>query len=97
MMFDKLTESIQEDFLKYIYRVEVVRQDRPPAPAATGVQRVQENRDEVAAGAGGAGQSPREGGQAGNPQQAFSDKVPRNAPCPCGSGKKYKKCHGAAA
>ena len=23
-------------------------------------------------------------------------KVGRNAPCPCGSGKKYKKCHGAA-
>ena len=22
-------------------------------------------------------------------------KVGRNAPCPCGSGKKYKKCHGA--
>jgi preprotein translocase subunit SecA len=22
-------------------------------------------------------------------------KVPRNAPCPCGSGKKYKHCHGA--
>jgi preprotein translocase subunit SecA len=21
---------------------------------------------------------------------------PRNAPCPCGSGKKYKRCHGAA-
>jgi len=21
-------------------------------------------------------------------------KVGRNAPCPCGSGKKYKKCHG---
>ena len=26
-----------------------------------------------------------------------SDKVGRNDPCPCGSGKKYKKCHGAAA
>jgi preprotein translocase subunit SecA len=25
------------------------------------------------------------------------DKVGRNDPCPCGSGKKYKKCHGAAA
>jgi hypothetical protein len=24
-------------------------------------------------------------------------KVGRNDPCPCGSGKKYKKCHGAAA
>ena len=22
------------------------------------------------------------------------EKVSRNAPCPCGSGKKYKKCHG---
>jgi hypothetical protein len=26
-----------------------------------------------------------------------SDKVGRNEPCPCGSGKKYKKCHGEAA
>jgi len=23
-----------------------------------------------------------------------ADKVGRNDPCPCGSGKKYKKCHG---
>ena len=27
-------------------------------------------------------------------EQATSDKIPRNAPCPCGSGKKYKQCHG---
>jgi uncharacterized protein YecA (UPF0149 family) len=26
-----------------------------------------------------------------------SSKVGRNEPCPCGSGKKYKKCHGEAA
>jgi preprotein translocase subunit SecA len=25
-----------------------------------------------------------------------ADKVGRNDPCPCGSGKKYKKCHGTA-
>ena len=25
------------------------------------------------------------------------EKVGRNDPCPCGSGKKYKKCHGATA
>ena len=25
------------------------------------------------------------------------DKVQRNAPCPCGSGRKYKHCHGALA
>jgi preprotein translocase subunit SecA len=22
-------------------------------------------------------------------------KIPRNTPCPCGSGKKYKHCHGS--
>ena len=92
-MFEELTGSIQEDFVKYIYRVEVV-QEQPRAQAPR-VQRVQENRDEVASGAGGAGQEPSAGAQAGNPQQVISDKVPRNAPCPCGSGKKYKKCHGA--
>jgi preprotein translocase subunit SecA len=30
-------------------------------------------------------------------QRRAGDKVGRNDPCPCGSGKKYKKCHGAGA
>jgi preprotein translocase subunit SecA len=25
------------------------------------------------------------------------EKTARNAPCPCGSGRKYKRCHGSAA
>ena len=25
---------------------------------------------------------------------SVDSKVPRNAPCPCGSGRKYKHCHG---
>jgi preprotein translocase subunit SecA len=29
----------------------------------------------------------------GAPGADFGD-VPRNAPCPCGSGKKFKRCHG---
>jgi preprotein translocase subunit SecA len=34
-------------------------------------------------------------GDAGQPaQRRTGDKVGRNDPCPCGSGKKYKKCHG---
>ena len=32
--------------------------------------------------------------QASGETQLKSDKVPRNAPCPCGSGKKFKHCHG---
>ncbi|MCA9633703.1 MAG: SEC-C domain-containing protein, partial [Myxococcales bacterium] len=30
------------------------------------------------------------------PPQASAPKIGRNDPCPCGSGKKFKKCHGAA-
>ena len=30
------------------------------------------------------------------PAPAPTAKVGRNDPCPCGSGKKYKKCHGAS-
>jgi len=37
------------------------------------------------------------GGAALKRQADAGDKVGRNDPCPCGSGKKYKKCHGAAA
>ncbi|MCQ3803276.1 MAG: preprotein translocase subunit SecA [bacterium] len=32
--------------------------------------------------------------QTRRPVRAKSGKVGRNAPCPCGSGKKYKRCHG---
>ena len=39
--------------------------------------------------------------QAGAKQQTVVkdewSKTPRNAPCPCGSGKKFKMCHGASA
>jgi len=34
-------------------------------------------------------------GQAKKPEKRKEPKVGRNDPCPCGSGKKYKKCHGA--
>ncbi len=81
-MFEELVRSIRQDFVRYIYRVELVRQETRQPP------RVQENRAEVESGGQRTG---------GNPQQAISDKVPRNAPCPCGSGRKYKKCHGAVA
>jgi preprotein translocase subunit SecA len=83
LLFEELTESIQDDFVRYIYRVQLVRQDEPGRPRP---QRVQEGRT-----------LPGEAVNAGASGQARSDKVPRNAPCPCGSGKKYKKCHGAVA
>ena len=35
-----------------------------------------------------------ENGAVRKPRQAAGQKVGRNDPCPCGSGRKYKKCHG---
>ena len=78
-MFDEMKASIRDDFVRYIYHVELVRQDPAPRPRTRGVQASHGDDD------ANTGQAP----------QAISDKVPRNAPCPCGSGRKYKKCHGA--
>ncbi|MCE1172392.1 MAG: SEC-C domain-containing protein, partial [Azovibrio sp.] len=39
---------------------------------------------------------PEEGGDKPQPAQG-EPKVGRNDPCPCGSGKKYKHCHGKLA
>ena len=57
--------------------------DGPPAPAPR-----------RSSGGGGAAVSAVAGGGQAAAGQARSAKVPRNAPCPCGSGKKYKHCHG---
>ncbi|MEX2101862.1 MAG: SEC-C metal-binding domain-containing protein, partial [Actinomycetota bacterium] len=89
-MFEELTGALREDFVKYIYRVELVRQDET---ARAQPKRVQENRSEDDGSSSAAVADPNTGAA----PQAKSDKTPRNAPCPCGSGKKYKKCHGATA
>jgi preprotein translocase subunit SecA len=90
-MFEELTGTIRSEFARYIYRVELVQpQEQQRRVASPKVNRVREGRgDEEAEVAGGS--------HAANPNQVISDKVPRNAPCPCGSGRKYKKCHGAVA
>jgi preprotein translocase subunit SecA len=81
-MFEQMKDSVVEEFVRYIYRVELVRQDEPARPRP---QRL------VASGPGQQPTAPAAGAGAA----VMSGKVPRNAPCPCGSGKKYKKCHGA--
>ncbi|MDQ4105436.1 MAG: SEC-C metal-binding domain-containing protein [Actinomycetota bacterium] len=37
----------------------------------------------------------RNGGSRGRGAGNGAGEPARNAPCPCGSGKKYKRCHGA--
>jgi preprotein translocase subunit SecA len=82
-MFNEMKDAIQDEFVRYIYRVQLVRQDEPSRPRP---QRVRVSQGDNASQGGG-----------GAAAMSIGDKIPRNAPCPCGSGRKYKKCHGLSA
>jgi len=51
----------------------------------------------IGAGESGGEESPDAAALAQLPVQRDEPKVGRNDPCPCGSGKKYKQCHGKLA
>jgi preprotein translocase subunit SecA len=72
-----------------------------PVPAFAGAARSAGGGQTAAAGSAAAAgrQPPRVGGDDAAVKTIRRDepKVGRNDPCPCGSGKKYKKCHGTAA
>ena len=73
-MFDEMSEHIQEDTLKMLYRVRIqteVKQEEP--------KQMFTNKDDSLVK---------------QPKKRSEEKVGRNDPCPCGSGKKYKQCCG---
>ena len=43
----------------------------------------------------GENKSPKDNKQTPEPRRIITKKIGRNEPCPCGSGKKYKQCHGS--
>jgi preprotein translocase subunit SecA len=93
-MWDQLLSNIRRTISHGIYHVSIQQSNVPnraPVPAgataaaATAVpagRGLRENRPDQAAVPG-----PRQNGK----------KIGRNDPCFCGSGKKYKRCHGLAA
>ena len=74
-MFQSLIARIQEDIVRYAFKVRVAGEGAQPRQRAV-----------VAANRGGEG-APAKPVRRGR-------KIGRNAPCPCGSGKKYKYCCG---
>src|SRR5688500_12777607 len=99
-MFLNRQSTIKVDFARYMFHVERVDEsERRQQPT-----RMREERRQIPLASAQPPPVAGEGGEAaaGPPdqqapdvvQQAISDKIPRNAPCPCGSGKKYKQCHG---
>src|SRR5438067_2332285 len=87
-MFTELTESIQADIVANMFRVEVRKDEPPPQP----IQRSDRARPS------GPNGGPRYSGPSQQPEPepagVASGKIGRNDPCWCGSGRKYKRCHG---
>ena len=83
-MFSDLVFRIKEESLKRLFHVKVQREEEPRKIARTmpaPARRVNLSRGDIS--------------RAGvTTQRHVSRKVGRNEPCPCGSGKKYKKCCG---
>ncbi|MGM9944642.1 MAG: preprotein translocase subunit SecA [Lysinibacillus sp.] len=79
-MFEDMVDSIREDVTKYAMKAEI---------------RNNLQREEVAKGQA---VNPKEEGNAKPKKMPVrkAAEVGRNEPCPCGSGKKYKNCHGVA-
>ncbi|MCX6779505.1 MAG: SEC-C metal-binding domain-containing protein, partial [Candidatus Magasanikbacteria bacterium] len=87
-LFNELVSSIQKEVVYSIYKVSAGVKLAPSLMQRQGVQ------------LSGAQKEAGAGGQTIIRKKEFSEdagghKVGRNDPCPCGSGKKFKKCHGA--
>ncbi|MCB0278894.1 MAG: preprotein translocase subunit SecA [Calditrichaeota bacterium] len=92
-MFIKLLDSMDEQILRLIWHVKV---EMDPAQQRQVEQVYQTNHSSMNA-FDGASQEMQQAAQSsrGNKTVVRDDpKVGRNDPCPCGSGKKYKQCHG---
>ncbi|HVS64514.1 MAG TPA: SEC-C metal-binding domain-containing protein, partial [Thermoanaerobaculia bacterium] len=94
-MFDELKATIRHDVTHTIFRVTIQQQPAQPRQMA---RNMVEGRA-VVAGSGStsaAGSATATAVASGNGAAArVGPKLGRNEPCWCGSGKKYKKCHGA--
>jgi preprotein translocase subunit SecA len=87
-LFQEMKDRIEDDIVQKLFRYEPVSEEQMAE---------QRRRREIAAPRIELSAPPKvEGG--GRPQPTVNKdvKIGRNDPCPCGSGKKYKKCHGAA-
>jgi len=94
-MFNELTSSIREDIVKTAFKVEVEERENMPkqqinqhqlnySSPQTALEGQSKGNDKSSAGDGSVGQA-----------TVVKEEEPgRNDPCPCGSGKKYKKCCG---
>ena len=99
-MFSSLMDTIKSEMVTRIFRSTTSLQGYERLVASMPVRLVHNEVSTLGVGAGsalsverGASSGKRESGESG-PRHRESAKVGRNDPCPCGSGKKFKKCCG---
>jgi len=99
-MFNELRERIQGSIVAGIFRVQVTR-NAPPPPTPPIVRQVLESGPGDPDGAAGRNGAPKPrprdlvgSGTGAGATSGSAAKVGRNDPCWCGSGKKFKRCHG---
>jgi len=86
-LFSAMMDSIAEEMVGYLFNVEVSIEDENVQ--AKGLQQPDAPQQLRYT-------APSESGSATPVTATKGGEVSRNAPCPCGSGKKYKRCHGGA-
>jgi preprotein translocase subunit SecA len=103
-LFQDMQENVREKIVRYIFLLEPSGGERRAAPSSTRRPVYKETEYVYTASGGGDTASSSAYGEAASPQEAKpkpyrskSPKVGRNEPCPCGSGKKFKKCCAAKA
>ena len=93
-MFEELLANIKYETIRFLSHIQVAS-DEDMRKLEAQRRKEQEGREyQHAQSANLAQETGEEGGPAAQPVQRLGPKVGRNDPCPCGSGKKYKQCHG---
>lgn len=108
-LFNGMLSDLRDRVTGLLMRIEVRPEAPPPMPEPVRVLDMRHPEPAMAememAGTGGPGYEAVPMGSAASTRRADAvdpndpaswDRTPRNAPCPCGSGKKYKHCHGRA-
>ncbi|ELT7570245.1 preprotein translocase subunit SecA [Vibrio cholerae] len=91
-LFEDLLESLKSDVITVLSKVRVQQQDEVERMEAQ--RRAQAEEAARHAQAQHASADDAEQDESNQPMVRDERKVGRNEPCPCGSGKKYKQCHG---
>ncbi len=91
-LFEAMLDRLRERITSILSHIELRVTDPDEIPLPSARQRMEETRTDPAFARQGG-----EGAAAAADETAAWGRTPRNALCPCGSGRKYKHCHGRTA